>query len=184
MFNDSKHLTRINRTVKYKGSIIDIYNDEIRTPDNRIINYDTIGHKGAAAILPITEDGKIILVKQWRNAIDRFTWEIPAGGRDSSDEPTALCAARELEEETGYRSDNISFFHTIVPVAAYSQEYIDIYIAKDLKKTQQILDDDEYINVKAFDVEELLNMIDSNILQDSKTVAAILKYYYKEIRNI
>ena len=176
MYSDDEHLQRIDRTVKYKGSILNIYDDVIKTPDERVIHYDTIGHKGASAILPVLDDGRILLVKQWRNAIDRFTWEIPAGGRDSVDEPFEICASRELDEETGYTSETLSFLHTIIPVAAYSQERIDVYIAKNLKKTQQILDDDEYINVKAFTLEELLEMIEKNIIQDSKTVASILKY--------
>ncbi|MBR3645123.1 MAG: NUDIX hydrolase [Lachnospiraceae bacterium] len=170
---------RYDRKLKYKGAIIDIYTDYITTPDGNNVEWDFIGHKGAAAVLPVMDDGTILMVRQWRNAIDRYALEIPAGGKDGVDEPTDLCAARELEEETGYKSDDIEFLQTIVPAIAYSQETIDIYIARNLKPSKQNLDPDEYINVERYTIEELLHKVFSNEIQDSKTAAAITNYYCK-----
>lgn len=174
-----KEFNRYDRKLKYKGAIIDIYTDYITTPDGNNVEWDFIGHKGAAAVLPVMDDGTILMVRQWRNAIDRYSLEIPAGGKDGADEPTFVCAARELEEETGYKSDNIEFLQTIVPAIAYSQETIDIYIARDLVPSKQNLDPDEYINVERYTIEELVEKVFHNEIQDSKTAAAITHYYCK-----
>lgn len=170
---------RINREVVYKGAIIDFCKDDIITPKGNNVKWDYLEHKGAAAVIPVMSDGRIIMVRQWRNAIDKFALEIPAGGKDGKDEPTLNCAARELEEETGYKSDNIQFLHTIVPAIAYSGEKIDVYVAFDLVKSEQHLDPDEDINLEIYDVEELIDKIVTNEINDSKTVASILTYYYK-----
>lgn len=168
---------RNERKLQYKGAIIDIYKDFITTPEGNHVEWDFIGHKGAAAVLPVMDDGSILMVRQWRNAVDRFSLEIPAGGLDGADEPTIKCAARELEEETGYKSDDMEFLQTIIPAIAYSQEKIDIYVAKNLKPSKQHLDPDEYINVEQYRIEELVKMVENNEIQDSKTAAAIMNYY-------
>lgn len=170
---------RINREVVYKGAIVDFCKDDIITPKGNNVKWDYLEHKGAAAVIPVMNDGRIIMVRQWRNAIDKFALEIPAGGKDGKDEPTLNCAARELEEETGYKSDNIQFLHTIVPAIAYSGEKIDVYVAFDLVKSEQHLDPDEDINLEIYEVEELIDKILTNEINDSKTVASILTYFYK-----
>lgn len=98
---------RLNRELVYAGAIINVYKDKIKVPNGSVANWDYIGHKGAAAALPVNDEGKIILVKQWRNALDRFTYEIPAGGLEGIEEPMMECAARELEEETGYKAKEL-----------------------------------------------------------------------------
>ena len=178
-----KEFNRINREVVYKGAILDFCKDEIITPKGKNVKWDYLKHKGAAAVIPVMEDGRIIMVRQWRNAIDRFALEIPAGGKESIDEPNIDCAARELEEETGYVADKIEFLNTIVPAIAYSGEKIDIYVAFDLKKTKQHLDPDEEINLEVYSVSELIEMILNNEINDAKTIAAILTYYHKYINN-
>lgn len=167
---------RLDRKLVYEGTIINMYKDHIRVPNGNIVDWDFIGHKGAAAVIPITEDGKILLVRQWRNALDRFTLEIPAGGLEGADEPMIDCAARELEEETGYKSDNLEFLVSLRTTVAFCNERIDVFVAKDLVKTSQKLDEDENIEVKAYEMQELLEMIRKGIMQDSKTVSAILAY--------
>lgn len=174
-----KEFKRIGRKVVYEGKILKFCEDDIITPEGKNVKWDYLKHKGAAAVIPVMDDGRIILVRQWRNAIDKFALEIPAGGRDSVDEPTKECAARELEEETGYKSDNIEFLQCIVPAIAYSGEKIDVYVAFDLKEGKQHFDPDEDIEVELYDVETLIDMIVKNEINDSKTVAAILTYYHK-----
>ena len=115
-------LERLNRELMYKGAIIDLYKDTIKTPDGNIEYYDFIKHQGAAAVIPIRDDGKILMVKQYRNALDRFTIEIPAGGLASPNEPTKDAAARELEEETGYHSDDLELLLTIRTTIAFCNE--------------------------------------------------------------
>ncbi len=174
-----KEFKRVGREVVYKGAILDFCKDDIITPKGNNVKWDFLQHKGAAAVIPVMEDGRIIMVRQWRNAIDRFSLEIPAGGKDGADEPTLQCAARELEEETGYKSDYIQFLHTLVPAIAYSGEKIDVYVAFDLKKTHQHLDPDEDIELEIYTVEELIERIINNEINDAKTVSSIMTYYYK-----
>lgn len=174
-----KEFQRIGREVVYKGAILDFCKDDIITPKGNHVKFDFLEHKGAAAVIPVLDDGRIIMVRQWRNAIDKFALEIPAGGKDGMEEPTLQCAARELEEETGFQSDNIQFLHTLVPAIAYSGEKIDVYVAFDLKKTHQHLDPDEDIELEIYTVEELLEKIINNEINDAKTIASIMTYFYK-----
>lgn len=170
---------RIKRTVVHKGAILEFCRDDVVTPEGKVVEWDYLIHKGAAAVVPVMDDGRILMVKQWRNATDRFSLEIPAGGKDSVDEPTLSCAKRELEEETGYKTDKLEFLQTIVPAIAYSGELIDIYVAFDLEESKQSLDPDEEIEIKAYTVDELIKMIINNDINDAKTISAILTYYYK-----
>ena len=170
---------RINREVVYEGAILQFCKDEIITPKGNNVKWDYLKHKGAAAVIPVMDDGRILMVRQWRNAIDKFALEIPAGGRDSETEPTMQCAARELEEETGYKSDRIEFLQTIVPAIAYSGEKIDVYVAFDLKEGKQHLDPDEDVELEPFEVKTLIDMIVNNEINDAKTISAILTYYHK-----
>lgn len=174
-----KEFKRINREVVYEGAILQFCKDDIVTPKGNKVKWDYLEHKGAAAVIPVMDDGRIIMVRQWRNAIDKFALEIPAGGKDKIDEPTIRCAARELEEETGYKSENIEFLQTLVPAIAYSGEKIDVFVAFDLKKAKQHLDPDEDIELELYEVDELIEMILNNTINDAKTISAILTYYHK-----
>jgi len=170
---------RIKRELVYKGAIVNLYKDYVRTPAGHVAEWDYIGHKGAAAVVPVTSEGKILMVHQYRNAIDRLTVEIPAGARDSLDEDSLVCASRELEEETGFRSDNLELLIQLKTAVAFCNEFIDVYVARDLIPSRQNLDEDEFINVKEYSVEELKSMIFAGELQDAKTVAAIMAYCNK-----
>ena len=174
-------MKRIDRVLKYKGAIVDVYDDIMQSPSGNIAHWDYISHrKGAAAVLPVTEDGKILMVRQYRNALDRFTLEIPAGKLDAPDEPKIECAARELEEETGFRSENLEFLMTVNTTVAFCDERIGVYIAKDLIPSKQHLDADESIDVEEWEVKDLLDLIYSGKMTDAKTIAAILAYAQKE----
>lgn len=170
---------RLNRELIYKGSIIDYYKDTVLLPNGNTVKWDFIGHQGAAAVVPVTQEGKILMVRQYRNALDRYTLEVPAGGLNGAEEPTIVAAARELEEETGYCSDNLELLISIRTAVAFCNEKIDIYVAKDLIISQQHLDEDEFIDVKSFEISELEEMIYSGKIEDSKTISAILAYKNK-----
>ena len=137
-------IRRIDRTLVHKGKIIDYYVDTMELPDGKQVEWDFIQHNGAAAVIPVTEDGRILMVSQYRNALERYTLEIPAGGLNPG-EATVLAAARELEEETGYASDSLELLLTIRTTVAFCDEKIDIYVARSLVKTHQHLDEDEYL---------------------------------------
>lgn len=169
---------RLSRDLAYQGAIIDFYKDTVLVPNGNVVKWDFIAHKGAAAVVPVMPDGRLLMVRQYRNALDRYTLEIPAGGRNEADEPFIDCAVRELEEETGYRTDkeSMEFLLSIRTTVAFCNEQIKVYVARNLVKTQQNLDEDEYINVRAYEMGELLEKIYSGEMEDAKTVAAILAY--------
>ena len=176
-----KRPERIGRRLIHKGAIVDIYQDRMVLPDGSEENFDFIKHKGAAAVIPVMDDGRIIMVRQYRNAIDSYTLEIPAGGLDGADEPTRVAAHRELEEETGYRADieDVTFLLTLYTTVAFCNEKIDIYVARNLTKTAQHLDDDEFIDVEFHTPDELKDMVLSGRIVDAKTIAGLMSYYVK-----
>ena len=199
---------RLKRELAYTGMILKIYRDTVVangieevydyihhdgaaavlpvTKDGKVLangheaRWDFIHHDGAAAVLPVADDGKILMVRQYRNALDRYTLEIPAGKLDAPDEPKIECAARELEEETGFRSENLEFLMTVNTTVAFCDERIGVYIAKDLIPSKQHLDADESIDVEEWEVKDLLDLIYSGKMTDAKTIAAILAYAQKE----
>lgn len=172
----SEKMKRMKRELKYKGSIVKVYMDEVELPNGKIAKWDFINHDGAAAVVPVTSEGKILMVKQYRNALDRDTLEIPAGKLDDISEETSVCAARELEEETGYKPGKLEFLMTLCTWVAFTNEKIDVYVATDLIPAKQNLDEDEFIDVKAYSVDDLKEKIFKGELQDAKTISAILAY--------
>jgi ADP-ribose pyrophosphatase len=173
---------RLNRELIHKGAIIDYYQDTVKIPNGNVAKWDFIKHKGAAAVIPVKEDGTIIMVRQFRNALDRETLEIPAGGLNSTEEPTDAAAMRELEEETGYKTDKLELLLSLRTTVAFCNEKIDVYVATELKPSKQHLDEDEYLDVVSFSIDELIQMIYDCKIQDSKTVAALLAYKDKYCR--
>ena len=171
---------RIKRELVAKGAIIDYYQDTMQIPNGNIAKWDLIDHKGAAAVVAVREDGKLLMVRQYRNALERETLEIPAGGLNGREEPTDQAAMRELQEETGYHTDHVELLTAIYTTVAFCNEKIDIYLALDLKdRGSQHLDEDEFINVEAYSVEELKQMIYDCKIQDAKTICGILTYASK-----
>ena len=169
---------RLNREVRAKGTVITLYKDTV-IANGHEEEWDYIHHDGAAAVVAVNDEGKLVMVRQYRNALDRFTLELPAGKLDASDEPTLSCAKRELEEETGYYSEDLEFLLTVNTTVAFCNEKIDIYVATGLTPGKQHLDEDEYVDVKAYTLEELIDKILKGEIQDSKTVSAILAYKEK-----
>lgn len=173
-------MERISRELMYKGAILDVYKDTMRFGNGKIEEWDTVSHRmGAAAVLPVLPDGRIILVRQYRNALERETIEIPAGARDSKSENTRDTAIRELEEETGYRSEQVDFLLSLRTTVAFCDEFVDVYVAHNLEKGVQHLDDAESIDVEIYTLEELCQKVYAGEIQDSKTVSAIMAYSNK-----
>ena len=153
---------RIGRELIHKGAIIDYYQDTIRIPNGNTAKWDYIKHKGAAAVVAVKEDGRILMVRQFRNALDRETLEIPAGGLNGAEEPTDAAAARELEEEAGYTAGRLELLLSIRTTVAFC--------------------DDEFLDVETYSIEDLIKMIYDCRIQDGKTVSALLAYYNKYVR--
>ena len=171
-------LRRLDRKLAYKGGVLTFYRDTMELPDGKIEQWDFIDHpRGGACIVPVLPDGRILMIRQMRPAIDRETLELPAGARDSLTEDTADTAARELREETGYTSDKISPLIKLKTAVAYCSEFTDVYLAEDLVPADgQHLDEAEEINVEAFPLEILTEKIYAGEIQDAKTVAGIMAY--------
>ncbi len=167
---------RLSRDLVAHGAILDYYQDTIRVPNGNVVKWDFIKHNGAAAVLAVDGEGRLVMVSQYRNALERYTLEIPAGGLLTPQEPTRDAAIRELKEETGYEADSVELLLTIRTTVAFCNEKIDIYLARGLTAGSQHLDEDEYVQVKAYTVQELTERIYAGEIQDSKTVAAIMAY--------
>lgn len=178
-----KAFERLDRKLVAHGHILDYYEDTIAVPNGNIAHWDFIKHKGAAAVVPVLPDGRILMVRQYRNALDRETIEIPAGGLNENEDPFE-CAKRELKEETGYASERMEFLISVNTTVAFCNEKIPVYVAfLDGNQGEQHLDEDEYIKVEPYDLDSLCELIYSGELNDSKTVASILAYKDKYVTN-
>ena len=177
---DRKPVTLLERRLAYTGKILKVYDDYVDVGGHKT-HWDFIHHMGAAAVLPVTADGKLMLVRQYRHALSRHTLEIPAGKLDSPDEPMDLCAARELEEETGYRAERLTPLLTLNTTVAFCDEKIGIFLAEGLIKTEQHLDEDEEISVELWELLDLLELIGRGEMTDSKTVSSILAYAVRRL---
>jgi len=173
--NATKPIRLIERKLAYKGNVVTVYDDHLDVGGHET-HWDFIHHIGAAAVLPILDNGNLLLVRQFRHALDRYTLEIPAGKRDAEDENFMLCAKRELEEETGFKSDELEFLIRINTTVAFLDERIDIFLAKNLKKGEAHWDIDEELGVEEWKLYDVLELIYKGEMTDSKTVSAILAY--------
>ena len=167
---------RIKRELVHKGAVLDIYCDTMQFENGNTAKWDFIHHDGAAAVVPVMDDGRLLMVRQYRNALERYTLELPAGKLDDPKEEGIVCAARELEEETGYRSDKLEWLITLRTTVAFCDEAIDIFVAHNLIPSHQHLDEDEVIEVEAWELKDLEEMIYTGKITDGKTIAALMAY--------
>lgn len=172
-------LHRTGRKLAAEGAVLAFYRDEMVLPDGKEETWDYVCHKkgGGACTVPVLPDGRILMIRQYRPAIDRETLELPAGARDWPGEDPLETAARELEEETGYRPGRMSKLAHILTAVAWCNESTDLYLAQDLEKvSSQHLDEAEEIELCAIPLGELCARIFAGEIQDAKTVAGILAY--------
>ena len=166
---------RLKRELKYQGTILKMYEDTVNVNGHEA-KWDFIHHDGAAAVVAVNHDGKILMVRQYRNALDRYTLEIPAGKLDYPGEPMIDCAYRELEEETGFKTEKLEYLLSLNTTIAFCDEAIDVFLARNLIPSEQHLDPDEEIEVEEWELSDLLDLIYSGKMTDGKTVASILAY--------
>lgn len=171
-------MKRVDRKLMYEGSIMKVYQDTMEI-GGKEAKWDYFEVRGGAAVVPVLPTGEIVMVRQYRNALDRYTLELPAGNYDSPTESRAECAKRELEEETGYRAREITFLLELASMSAFCKEKVKIYVATGLEQGVRNLDGEEEIEVVLCKPAELEEMIASGILQDAKTVAGLLGYFRK-----
>ena len=161
----------------FDGKILHVYKDEVRLPNGDKATREVIRHIGAVCIVPVLEDGRVIVERQFRYPVNCVITEIPAGKLDDPDEDPLTAAQRELREETGYTAKEWKDLGTFLPAAAYCDELIHIFLARGLTMGAQELDEDEFLNVEAVPLETLVQEILNGSIPDAKTQAAILKAY-------
>lgn len=161
----------------FNGKILHLYHDTVRLPNGGEATREVIRHTGAVCIVPLLEDGRVILERQFRYPVGRVITEIPAGKLDRPDEDPLAAAQRELREETGFTARDWLPLGTFLPAAAYCDEAIEMYLARGLSAGTQELDADEFLNVEAVPLETLVHEILSGSIADAKTQAAVLKAY-------
>ena len=159
----------------FDGIILHLFKDTVQLPNGRSATREVIRHVGAVGVIPITNDGKVIIERQFRYPLNRVITEIPAGKLDSFTEDRLSAAKRELEEETGYTAAEWIDMGDYYPAAAYCDERITLYLAKGLQLGQRHLDEDEFLNFEAVPLEELVRQVMDGTITDGKTQVAVLK---------
>ena len=162
---------RLSGEDMYGGIFLNMKRDQVSLPDGNQAVREYLTHPGAVAILAILDDGRVLLERQYRYPIAKTCIEIPAGKLDPK-EGHLVCAQRELEEETGYSAQKWSFIRRIHPVISYSTEFIDIYLAEGLISGKSHLDDEEFLDVFAAPLEQLLEWVEQGEITDVKTTIA------------
>ncbi len=167
------HEQILNSEIAWQGKIFNVERMEVRLPNGHTSMRDVVRHCGAAAVVALTENGKIALVRQYRTSLDRVTVEIPAGKLDPGEDPLE-CAKRELKEETGFVAGRIAYLTTIATSCGFSDELIHIYLATQLSFEGANPDEDEFLNVDLVPVNELVDAVLDGKIEDAKTVVGAL----------
>ncbi|MCI1930445.1 MAG: NUDIX hydrolase [Clostridia bacterium] len=163
----------VESELKYKGRVLDVYQDKVMMPNGRIAKRENIVRGLAAAIIPVDEDENMYFVRQYRHAADKLVLEIPAGMLEKDEEPK-IAAARELEEETGFKAGKLTYICNTYMDIGICTSKVYFYIAEKLKTGKQHLDIDEFIEIEKYSVDEAVKMIFDGKIEDAKTMAGIL----------
>jgi ADP-ribose pyrophosphatase len=161
--------TLVDSELAYDGHFLKVQRDTVRLPDGKATQREYIKHPGAVVILPVFEDGSVLLERQFRYPLNRVFVEFPAGKIDVNEDPLE-CAKRELLEETGYTATDWKFVCTIHNAIAYSDEHLDIFLARGLTAGQSKLDDGEFLETFKSTVPEILGWVREGKITDVKTV--------------
>ena len=156
----------------FEGKIINLRRDEVLLPNGRTGMREVVEHPGAVAVVPITTEGNIILVRQFRHPIGQVILEVPAGKLDPGEDP-ADCAGRELAEETGFMANKLRKLTSIYTTPGFSNEIIHLYLAEDLIESDKQPDEDEFIHTEVFTPEQIHQMITSGEICDAKSLVAL-----------
>lgn len=159
----------------FDGNLLHIYKDTVELPNGAQATREYFKHMGAVAVVPVTEDGKVVMESQYRYPVQRVIKEIPAGKLNSLSEDPLEAGKRELKEETGYVADEWIDIGIYQPAVAYCDEVIYLYIAKGLHQEDRNLDEDEFLNVELVPIKDLVAEIMNGNIKDGKTQVAILK---------
>ena len=159
--------------IRFTGNVIQVEVLEVCLPDGRVGRREIVRHGGGAAIVAIDGLGRVVLVRQYRKAVEMEMLEIPAGKLESGEDPAA-CASRELQEETGYHAVQVIPLTSILPTPGYCSEVLHLFFASQLTAGESHPDEGEYVETVLLPIEECLDMIGDGRIRDAKTVAGIL----------
>lgn len=164
----------------YTGKIISLRREDVRLPDGKTSSREIVTHPGASAVVAIDREGRFLLVRQYRKAIDQALWEIPAGKLDPGEEPIT-CAKRELAEETGYLAQQWEHLISIYTTPGFSNEIIHIYLATELSRDPSgaHADEDEFLDLASFSEAEVKGMVLSGRMQDAKSLSGLCAYWFR-----
>jgi ADP-ribose pyrophosphatase len=156
----------------FAGKVVTLDIDTVTLPNGVTIDLEIVRHPGAAAVVPLKENGTVVLIKQFRHAAGGFIYEIPAGKLHRGEDPMH-CAARELEEEIGYVAGRLERLTSILTAPGFTDEVIHIYKATGMRAGRQQLDRDEVLEVLELPLEEALRMIEAGTIRDAKTIVGL-----------
>ncbi len=165
----------IETEMLYRGSVLNLRKDKV-TVQNGVSYREIIEHNGGAVIAAVTDEGKMVMVRQYRKPANRVVFEVPAGKIDPGEEPLAT-AARELKEETGYTADNIEFITSFYPTVGYSEEQLYLFLASGLTAGETSFDENEAIDLEEVEITMLHDMVMKGEIHDAKSMIAILMVY-------
>lgn len=160
-----------SRTV-FKGHILTVRVDDLTMPSGRLVEREVITHGGAVGIIPVTDDGRIIMIRQYRHPVDRLLLEIPAGKLDPGEEPAA-CAERELIEEIGMAPGRLKKITAFFTTPGYSNEVFHLFLAENLIERHSDKPEEEIVGTERVSVDEAVRMIEDGRIEDGKTIAAV-----------
>jgi ADP-ribose pyrophosphatase len=163
---------RLSGRLVYNGKLLKVHSDTVRLPDGGAAEREYIDHPGAVAVIAVTDAGELVMERQYRYPLGRDMIEIPAGKIDRGEDPLAT-AKRELQEETGYTAAEWTHLATINIAIAYSNEHIEIYLARGLGQAQAKLDDEEFLEVFTLPLATALAWVREGKITDSKTVSSL-----------
>ena len=166
---------KLNSKEIFKGNVFRVTMDQVELENGMTSFREVVHHNGGACILPLTDDDKVLMVRQYRYALKEELWELPAGKLEKDEDPFEA-VKRELEEECGVTAERFINLGVLYPTVGYDSEKIYIWAAKGLKPTSQHLDDGEFLDVAALPFDDVLQMVMTDEIRDSKTVTAMLKY--------
>jgi ADP-ribose pyrophosphatase len=164
----------LSRRRIYEGRVVRLHVEEVRLPNGRVHELEIVRHPGAAAVVPVLEDGRVVLVRQFRHAAGGWILEVPAGKLDGAESPES-CAAREVEEEVGYRASRMDGMGWIWTTPGFTDERIWLYLARGLTPTRQSLQEDEVLTVETIPLETAIDMAAHGEIGDAKSVVALFR---------
>jgi ADP-ribose pyrophosphatase len=168
----------------FTGKVISLQVDDVELPDGKTSKREIIKHPGAVAVIAVTDDSKIVMVEQFRKALERNLVEIPAGKLEKGESPR-VCAQRELEEETGYVCKSLELVHSFYTSPGFADEIVHVYEARGLSKVESpaAQDEDEFINLLELSLDEAKEYITQQKIYDAKTIYAVQYLQLKEALN-